>query len=102
MQIYLVCIMQGLSSLFLTQMVFHNLHEPPFFVPWFGSHQVGLATLVERAALGSAGMTASTLETACAISPAGNLAFKVDFGNTPDFDGLTAGMIRTRLYWIAN
>jgi len=62
----------------------------------------GLTTVVERAALGSAGITASTLETAVAVSTNGNLAFKVDFGNTPDFDGLTSGLITIRVYWIAS
>lgn len=62
----------------------------------------GLATIVERGALGTAGLTASTLETAVGISSSGNLAFKVDFGNTPDFDALTAGMITIRVYWVAN
>ena len=61
----------------------------------------GNATLVSRAALGSAGITASTLETAVAVSTTGDLAFKVDFGNTPDFDALTAGIIVIRVYWIA-
>ena len=61
----------------------------------------GNTTSVFRAALGSAGITASTLETATAVSPTGNLAFKIDFGNTPDFDALTAGIIIVRLYWIS-
>lgn len=61
----------------------------------------GNTTVVERAALGSAGITASTLETACAVSTSGNLAFKIDFGNTPDFDALTSGIIVVRLYWIS-
>lgn len=47
------------------------------------------------------GLTASTLETAYALGASGNLAFKVDFGNTPDFDGLTAGQIIIKLHWIA-
>lgn len=59
----------------------------------------GLTTTALRGALGSAGMTASTLETACAVSPAGNLAFK--FVAT-GLDALTAGMIRVRVMWIAN
>ena len=62
----------------------------------------GLTTIVERGALGSDGLTASTLETAVGVSASGNLAFKVDFGNTPDFDTLTAGMIVIRVYWVAN
>jgi hypothetical protein len=60
----------------------------------------GFTTLVERASLND-GLTASTLETAIAIGEFGNIAFKVDFGNTPDFDGLTSGMIVARIYWIS-
>lgn len=61
----------------------------------------GLTTLVERAAYGSPGLTASTLETAVGVSTLGNIGFKVDFGNSPDFDGLTSGLIRIRIGWIA-
>jgi hypothetical protein len=61
----------------------------------------GLATVVTRGALGTAGLTASTLETAVGISTSGNLAFKIDFGNTPDLDALTAGMIVVSVWWIA-
>lgn len=60
----------------------------------------GLTTEVRRASLGS-GLTASTLETALGLGAYGNLAFKVDFGNTPDFDGLTAGLIYAKVYWIS-
>jgi len=60
----------------------------------------GFTTIVERGALGATGMTATTLETACGISTLGNLGFKIDFGNTPDFDGLTSGIITVRLWWI--
>lgn len=61
----------------------------------------GGSTLVSRYANGATGMTASTLETACQISTLGNFGFKVDFGNTPDFDGLTSGLIWIRLFWIS-
>lgn len=61
----------------------------------------GNTTSVLRAALGPAGITASTLETATAVSASGNLAFKIDFGNTPDFDALTSGIIVVRLMWIS-
>ena len=29
----------------------------------------------------------------------GNIGFKVDFGNTPDFDALTAGTIAIKIIW---
>jgi hypothetical protein len=61
----------------------------------------GLTTAVTRAANGSTGLTNSTLATEYGISSSGNLGFKVDFGNTPDFDGLTSGLITVRLYWIS-
>lgn len=60
----------------------------------------GGSTLVTRSSL-NAGLTASTLETACELGAYGNLAFKVDFGNSPDFDGLTSGMIVATVYWIS-
>jgi len=59
----------------------------------------GGATAVTRAVV-AAGLTASTLETAAALGSQGNLALKVDFGNTPDFDGLTSGLIVARLTWL--
>ncbi len=67
----------------------------------FCASAAGLTTLVSRFANGNSGLTASTLETACGVSTSGNLAFKIDFGNTPDFDGLTSGLIIVRLYWIS-
>jgi hypothetical protein len=59
------------------------------------------STLVERCVQASSALTASTLVTECAVGANGNMAFKVDFGNTPDFDGLTSGTIEIELYWVA-
>lgn len=56
----------------------------------------GGATRVERVVV-PAGLTASTLATECEVTSLGNLAMRVDFGNTPDFDGLTAGTIHIRV-----
>lgn len=67
----------------------------------FCASGAGLATVVSRYANGASGLTASTLETACGISTAGNLAFKIDFSNTPDFDALTAGLIGVKLFFIS-
>jgi hypothetical protein len=61
----------------------------------------GGATKVERCVQASSALTASTLATECAMGADGNVAFKVDFGNTPDFDGLTDGTIVIELYWIS-
>lgn len=47
------------------------------------------------------GLTASTVETAFALGSQGNLGFKVNFGNTPDFDGLTDGTIVIDITWIS-
>lgn len=60
----------------------------------------GGSTLVIREALNT-GLTASTLETAASLGANGNLAMKVDFGNSPDFDALTAGTIVVKLYWVS-
>jgi hypothetical protein len=58
-------------------------------------------TVVTRQCQVSTTLTASTLTTECALGASGNVAFKVDFGNTPDFDGLTAGTIVVELHWIS-
>jgi hypothetical protein len=60
----------------------------------------GGATRVE-VAVAEGSLTASTLETALDLGASGNIAFKCDFGNTPDFDALTAGLIVARVYWVA-
>lgn len=57
-------------------------------------------TLVTRQVLGGS-LTATTLETAAALGASGNLAVKIDWGNSPDFDALTAGTIDIELHWIA-
>lgn len=61
----------------------------------------GGSTEVERVVASSSALTASTLATECALGANGNMAFKVDFGNTPDFDGLTSGLIVVKLMWVA-
>lgn len=61
----------------------------------------GGATLVERIVKTSAALTASTLATEAALGASGNVAMKVDFGNTPDFDGLTSGLIIVEFGWIS-
>lgn len=61
----------------------------------------GGSTLVTRAVQASASLTASTLATEAAVGASGNVAVKVDFGNTPDFDALTAGTIVIKLHWIS-
>jgi len=59
----------------------------------------GGATLVERMVQDSAALTASTLATEVAKGASGNIGFKVDFGNTPDFDALTSGVIVIEIAW---
>ncbi len=46
-------------------------------------------------------LTASSLTTEVCCTTSGNVAFRVDFGNTPDFDALTAGTIVVEIYWIS-
>lgn len=60
----------------------------------------GGSTLVTRQALGGT-LAASTLETAAAKGANGNVAVKVNFGDTPDFDGLTSGTIEIEIHWIS-
>jgi hypothetical protein len=56
-------------------------------------------TLVTRQVEDSATLTNSTLATEVAKGANGNIAFKVDFGNTPDLDALTAGTIEIEILW---
>ena len=60
----------------------------------------GGSTLVTRQTQ-ALGLTASTLETAAEVSSSGNVAVKVDFGNTPDFDALTSGTIEIEIAWVS-
>jgi len=57
-------------------------------------------TLVTRQCQESA-LIATTIETAVEVGANGNIGVKVDFGNTPDFDGLTAGTIEIDIQWIS-
>lgn len=58
------------------------------------------ATRVEVCVQGGS-LTASTLETAAAKGADGNLAMKINWGNTPDFDGLTDGTIIVDFYYVS-
>jgi len=57
-------------------------------------------TLVTRQCQASSALTASTLATEVAKGANGNIAFRVDFGNSPDFDNLTAGTIEIEILWL--
>jgi len=57
------------------------------------------ATQAVSAKAGSSALTASTLLTEVAAGADGNVGFKVNFGNTPDFDALTAGLIVVKILW---
>lgn len=61
----------------------------------------GGSTRVERTVQASSALTASTLTSEVARGSAGNIGFKVDFGNTPDFDALTSGLIVIEINWIS-
>ena len=58
-------------------------------------------TSVRRVCEDVSALTASQLLTEVAKGSSGNVAFRVDFGNTPDLDALTAGTIIVRIYWRA-
>ena len=57
------------------------------------------ATLVERMFEDSSTLTDSTLASECALGANGNVGIKIDWGNSPDFDALTAGFVVVELYW---
>lgn len=59
------------------------------------------ATIVQMFSLKSTTLTDSTLATEAALGANGNIAFKIDWGNSPDFDALTDGYIRANIYFIA-
>jgi hypothetical protein len=59
----------------------------------------GGSTAVTRVVQASATLPNSTLGTAVAVGAYGNIGLTVDFGNTPDFDGLSSGTIVIKLYW---
>ena len=61
----------------------------------------GGSTLVERAVKASSTLSSSTLATEYAKSASGYLGFKIDFGNTPDFDALTSGLIIVDMYYLS-
>lgn len=57
------------------------------------------ATVVTQGVAASSSLTASTLSTEAALGDYGNLAVRVAFGNTPDFDALTSGLIHLQLVY---
>ena len=59
-----------------------------------------LLTTVSRRVV-PAGLTDSTLDTEAELGADGNVAVRVDWGNSPDFDALTAGTVKITLYWRA-
>jgi len=61
----------------------------------------GGGTIVTRGVASLATLTASSLATEVACGASGNVALKVDWGNTPDFDALTSGVISIDIHWIS-
>ncbi len=59
----------------------------------------GGSTAVTRAVYSSAELTDSSAVTEVAVGESGDIGIKVNFGNTPDFDGLTDGLITIEIYW---
>ncbi len=58
-------------------------------------------TLVTRQVEDIAALTNTSLATEIAVGADGNIALKINWGNTPDFDGLTAGTIDIEVHWVA-
>lgn len=58
-------------------------------------------TLVTRQVQAGSALTATSLATEVAVGDQGNIGFKVDFGNTPDFDALAAGTIVISIFWVS-
>lgn len=56
-------------------------------------------TIVTRQVEDVATLTSSSLTTQIAKGANGNIGLKIDWGNTPDFDGLTAGTICIDITW---
>lgn len=59
----------------------------------------GGSTQVIRGVYSSTTLTDSTAQTEIAVGENGDIGLKVSFGNTPDFDGLTDGLIQIDIYW---
>jgi len=59
------------------------------------------ATLVEREFKSSSTLTDSTLQSEAAVGSSGNIGIKIAWGNTPDFDALTAGQVIIEVHWRA-
>lgn len=57
-----------------------------------------LLTSVHRRTKAS-GLSDSTLDTEAELGAEGNVGIRVDWGNTPDFDALTAGTVIIKIYW---
>jgi len=48
-----------------------------------------------------AGLTNTSLETAAVVTSLGNIGLKINWGDTPDFDALTAGLIEVTISWVS-
>jgi len=58
-------------------------------------------TIVTRQSQKITVLTDSSIETAVAVGANGNIGIKLNWGNTPDFDALTAGTVEIEVHWIA-
>ncbi len=62
----------------------------------------GSETEVRRASPAvAAGLTVSSNTNEAALGANGNIAFRMVFGNSPDFDGQTSGLLVARINWIS-
>ena len=58
-------------------------------------------TIVTRTEPIVATLTNTSLVTEAALTSLGNVGAKFNFGNSPDFDGLTAGTIVVDIFWVS-
>jgi len=58
-------------------------------------------TVVSNQVAASSALTGSSLSTQVAKGADGNIGFRVAWGNTPDFDALTAGTMTIEIHWIS-
>lgn len=61
----------------------------------------GGSTQVIRSVISSDTLTDSSAVTEIAVGDQGDIGLKINFGNTPDFDALTEGVIEVRVFWTA-
>lgn len=75
-----------------------NMNQQAAYVSGFTATLITGGTAATNGAAGSAGLSASTLETAVGLSPAGDIGFKAVVAG---LDAATSGILLIRLHWIS-